>query len=359
MERPGNRVQANHRIARFFSKPGVGQRSRPAKVLATGSAAGSHGTRLALVIALLTPFFMKTPAWAGSWRQDPAPHQYRSFAFSVIRIPVWVATRKGLPMSGLQLGDFQLLVDGKPASIESCLETHDRPLDLVYLLDLSGSMEIGAKLEGSIETISFLLKQHREGDRWRIVVFSDGQVVKIADESAPQLWPALIPKLRAYGKTAFYDALSAARDYFPGDSLENRAILLFTDGSDNQSVLSEDQLLKVLRILDVPVFIIGIAEGFLPREHDEEGNLALQTLQEITTITGGKLFIAREAGQLPTIRDTLMAALRPQYLLTMTVEQDPGHTRHKITVKIPKKPAYRVRYRRGYTGSLPEFSGGE
>ena len=78
-----------------------------------------------ILMPLLYLCFTAVPA------QDQVPAQ--SFRFSLVRIPVWVTNQQGIAQHALAARDFQLLVDGSPVTIESCGESFDRPLELVYL----------------------------------------------------------------------------------------------------------------------------------------------------------------------------------------------------------------------------------
>lgn len=282
----------------------------------------------------------------------------RSFRFSSVQIPVWVANRRNLPLTDLNKRHFELKVNGREIPIQGFQKAEDQPIELVYLLDISGSMAIGEKLEGSIQTITYLLKRHRPEDIWRVVVFSDGQILEIHNNKAQQDWQDVVPQIRAYGKTALFDALSISDRYFPAEPTGSRAIVLFTDGNDNQSILNQQQLYSLLEILDVPVFIVGIADGFVPRAKPGDEKLGLQTLQEITKITGGIFWLARDASFLPEIGKALSRKMRPQYILTMTVERHDREKHHRIDVRVRKRQAHHVRFRQGFMGALPNFTGG-
>lgn len=282
----------------------------------------------------------------------------QSFQFSAIRIPLWV-NHKGRPVTNLTSKDVLLTVDGKRAKLEQFMQTEDRPMAMVYLLDLSGSMAIGGKLRGSIKAVEYFLSRHQPEDEWQLCVFADCQVVKVLDHTQSDQWEALVPKLRAYGKTALYDALSLANGFFSAQSLANRSVLLFTDGHDNQSLLSQNEVVSVLKKLDVPIFIVAIADGFIPEAGSQEEPLAVETLRHIGETTGGQLFVARDANQLPYISRKLALKMRPQYLLTITVERGQMDRRHHIDIRLKKKKSYQLRFRKGYTGSLPELLGGE
>jgi VWFA-related protein len=312
---------------------------------------------LALVF-LLTCLSWQVPAQPNEQSDIYEQKKLQSYRFASVQIPVWVANRRNLPLLDLKKRHFELRVDGRKVPVQTFQQAEDQPIELVYLLDISGSMAIGEKLEGSIQTISYLLKRHRPEDIWRVVVFSDGQILEVHNHKAAQTWEDVIPKVRAYGKTALFDALSIADRYFPADPTGSRAIVLFTDGNDNQSILSKEQLYKLLEILDVPVFIVGIADGFIPKSRPGEEKLGLQTLQEITTITGGIFWLAEDTSFLPEIGKALSRKMRPQYILTMTVERREGETRHRIDVRVRKRAAYHVRFRQGFMGALPNIYGG-
>ena len=171
-------------------------------------------------------------------------------------------------------------------------------------------------------------------------------------------WPDIRSRLRGYGKTALFDALSIADRYFAPDHANNRAMLLFTDGIDNQSLLSQEQLIKVLRVIDVPLFIVAIADGFVPASASGEDALGITTMKEMVASTGGALLVAKNADDLPLVVRALSRKMRPQYLLTFTVERGEKDRHHPISLSLDGHRHAQMRYRRGYTGHLPQFDGG-
>ena len=292
----------------------------------------------------------------GNAQNERKIEEMQSYRFSLIRVPVWFEDIHKHTHYGP--ADFELSINGRPVTIENVAKTFSRPMNLVYLLDISGSMDIGGKLEGSIQAISYLLKRHHPDDQWQIVVFADQQVVKVLDHTQRKHWPELKKKIEAYGKTALFDALAYGERFFDHQSHAARGILLFTDGNDNQSVLTRKELFTVLQFLEAPVFIVGIADGFIPNGKQGLEKLGLQTLKEITTISGGELFLAKDRSQLPQIAEMLRSYMRPQYLLTITVERGPGERRQDIEVRLKNKPRTSLRHRNGYIGLEPQFIGG-
>lgn len=334
--------------------------------MASDPAINSLFQRVILTVALL---LLQPTLGAQDAVEIPVPQppdaydQLQSFSFALVRVPVWVIDNRDRPVANLDKSRFKMLVDGRRAAIDNCYQVFDRPMQIVFMLDLSGSMAIGDKLARSVEAVDHIIDKLYPDDRWHVIVFSDGQIVEAANHHDPDSWQRVKPKLSAYGKTALFDALSIVDRYFDQESNDPKAVLLFTDGSDNQSELNREQLLKVLKILHVPVFAVSIGEGFDTDFYNTKSDVAvkdnLQTMLEITKITGGRHFFAQDSSRLPHIAKTLHEDLRPQYVLTITVERGSHDSRRALQVKVKGLNRYQVRHRTGYFGSLPEFIGGK
>jgi VWFA-related protein len=290
--------------------------------------------------------------------QEEEPTQLQSFRFSLVQVPLWVRDGRGNLVANLQAHQVTLKVDGQPVRIESFQNSSQHSLELVCLLDLSGSMGLGGKLEGSCQAITYLERSMARGDSFRLVVFADEQVLSLVDESNRHELPHLLGKARAYGKTALLDALSRSDTYFSPGSQGNRALVLFTDGIDNSSALSEEQLLAILRIVEVPVFAVGILDGMVPHEQASEEPLKVDSLRRISEASGGLLLLARSADDLPLLARSLDRHLRAHYLLAFTVERGSGEREHLIELQL-RKNSYQLRHRKGYIGLSPEPIGGK
>ena len=287
---------------------------------------------------------------------DEPPLVYGRYRFQLVRVPVWVTNRYGRPETGLAASDFALFIDGVRVPFERFHVVLDQPMELAFLLDLSGSMALGDKVGAGARTIDRLIAGSGKADRWSIHAFADRQLVTITDHTEPARWADARPALRGYGKTALFDALARLDTLFDAHGLPSRGVVLFTDGNDNHSALSETQLLGLLSVIEVPVFVVAVADGFLPLPEGEP-ELGLDTLREIARSSGGEVFLVPDGDAVQTIWSGLQNALRPHYVLTLTVERGPGDARHAIEVRIPRKPKLRVRYRQGYVGTRPDAGG--
>jgi len=288
------------------------------------------------------------------WAQQGTPYRdSQNFQFALIQVPIWVADKKGRNVSNLDLRDLEVRVDKKSVKIESFKRTYFQLVEMVFFLDISGSMALGGKMRGSIETMLYITRNLRPDDRWKWVVFADNQVLEVLNQQQAHRMDEVVEKIKAYGKTCLFDALSSTGRYFSDKSKGARAVLLFTDGNDNQSQFSQEQILALLSILDVPVFTVGIADGFWPSTMEGEEALNLDGMRKISEISGGYFFMAESDKNLPEIARDLRKMLRAHYQISFVVERGPGESRHSIDVKCRKK-SYRVRSRKGYIGYLPE-----
>ncbi len=309
---------------------------------------------------LLLSYVFLIAGWLAAQDNAPVPSQdkeytgVQNFQFALIQVPVWVTDKQGLRVDGLKKKDFNLSVDGNPVKVEKFLRSYAEPIELVFLMDVSGSMALGGKYEASVAGLRYVIENAMRQDRWRCIVFGLETLGEIADSTRPDDLNQL-DKIEPYGKTALYDTLSKANTFFEKGSLGNRALVLFTDGNDTSSQMSEDEMLQVLSVLDVPVFVLGIADGFLPSEPNTEEPMNIAGLRAIADISGGRTLVARNAEEFPRFVAEVRKHLRAHYMLSFTVERGKGERRHHIDVSMRKK-AHEVRHRKGYVGFSPDFS---
>jgi len=273
------------------------------------------------------------------------------FKFAQIRVPVWVNDRHHRSVLNLKKGHFKLFVDEKTVEPNYFSTSFEQEVDILFLLDLSGSMALGGKLEASKQVLTYLIRSLRSKDRWQLIVFAEKQVLKVLDNEHREQLEGTLAKARAYGKTALYDALLKAPAYLQNRGTEQKAVFLFTDGHDNNSTLDLEATRYLMKNLTVPLFAIGIMDGFLPSQEASEEPLNVNTLKTLTTAGGGELLLARDRSDLLDMKNMLRENLRAHYILGFMVERGEGETRHQIRVKTKKR--LHIRYRKSYIGMPP------
>jgi Ca-activated chloride channel family protein len=167
--------------------------------------------------------------------------------------------------------------------------------------------------------------------------------------------------VKPQGRTAFYDALARMPDRTLLGKNGSRAIVLLTDGIDNASELSRDDLAVLLEGVDVPVYPIGLRSPGAPLAPppgvSPEALVNLEILGHVARLSGGRLSIVDEPAQLPDAIARVEKDLRTQYLVGFTPTGSGPIRFRRISLRL-SGPVRPVRVRAGYRGTLPPLKGG-
>ncbi len=280
---------------------------------------------------------------------------------SYVLVPFVVTDLKGLPVRNLREQDVTLLVDGTPVKTDLFARSDDAPVSFTILLDGSGSMGLAGKLAGARAAVSALVEQKIPGDDFALFVFAEGavrEVVSFTEDTARVV--AAVNAVKPFGRTAFFDALAKMPDKSLLGKNGSRAIILLTDGIDNSSELSRDDLAALLEGVDVPVYPIGLRSPGAPVSpapgQSVEALLNLEILGHVARLTGGRLSIVDEASRLPDSIRLVEKDLRAQYLLGFTAAGTGPVRFRRIALRL-SGPLRAIRVRAGYKGPAPPAKG--
>jgi len=285
-----------------------------------------------------------------------------SVSVGYVMVPFVLTDLKGKPVPDLKEKDVTLLVDGQPVLTDLFSRSDDAPVSFTILLDASGSMGLVGKMEGARSAVRALVQQRLPGDDFSLYVFSSGavrEVVPFTADAAALL--AAVDAITPQGRTAFYDALARMPDRTLLGRNGSRAIILLTDGIDNASTLTRDDLAALLEGVDVPVYPIALRSPGAPLAPPPgvtpEAMLNLEILAHVARLTGGLFSMVDEPAQLPAAIMRIEKDLRSQYLLGFTPTGAGPVRFRRITLRLSGS-ARPVRVRAGYRGTLPPFKGG-
>ncbi|HRY42553.1 MAG TPA: VWA domain-containing protein [Thermoanaerobaculia bacterium] len=278
-----------------------------------------------------------------------------------VLVPFVVTDRKGRPVAGLKEKDVTLLADGVPVAYDLFQGSSDAPVSYAILLDGSGSMGLAGKMEGARAALRALAAARVPGDDFALYVFAEGEVKEVVPftEDARAILAAA-DEVKPWGKTAFRDALAL----MPEKSLQgkngSRAIVLLSDGIDNDSELSDEELGSLMEGIEVPVFPLGIrSPGGIaepPPGQTLEWSLNVAVLSRIARITGGRMAIVDDPALLPEKVLDIQKDLRSQYLVGFSPTGTGPVRYRRLTLRVAG-PARPVRVRAGYRGSDPPAFG--
>jgi Ca-activated chloride channel homolog len=301
---------------------------------------------------------------------------------------------------GLKKEDFLIYEDGVRQEIDRLLPT-EAPFNLLLLLDVSGSTQsyIHLMQEAAVD----FTRQINANDRVAVATFNSSvQLVQnfTNDRAAAE---KAIRRIKSGGGTAFYDALMTCLDRYMRGIEGRSAIVVFTDGVDNQlegrpgqgSRTRYDDLYRRVQESDTIIYTIfldtegqvaaarrspggypggypgGRRGGFpgglpfplpmpvpqpaptpYPRRQADTRAIyeeASQQLQELADETGGRMYTPHKASELAGVYSEIADDLRIQYLLAYnsTNRAQDGRWR-QIRVDVQNRPEAVVRTRRGY-----------
>jgi Ca-activated chloride channel family protein len=254
--------------------------------------------------------------------------------------------------------DFRLLVDGKPVKVDSFERRADAPASIVFLQDLSGSME-GTSLQASQQAVQFFLDKSLKGDEFAIATFaSDAGQVEVPYTSEMSVLRESVANWKAWGTTAIHDAVAWVPNISAEGRNPKRFAVLITDGIDNASKFTPEQAREIVRQAQLPVYVIGLGTGN-PYELSETGEKIYRyadVLNLLASVSGGRYYAISNQVDLQEALAAIHNDLRHQYVLGFATGE--GNSRQR-DVKVEVKSGGRtVLFRRGYKGPPPAESKG-
>ena len=264
---------------------------------------------------------------------------------ALVQIPVHVTNAFGATVAGLSKDDFELLEDNYPQTIAH-FSMDDAPASIGLVYDCSGSMH--DKIGQSAAAAEAFSKTANPEDEFFLVEFGDWP--KLASPFTTHIEDILsrILHTKPYGRTALLDALQMGLKEMKKAANPRKALIVLSDGGDNQSRRSQREIEKELVESDVQVYAMGVYSNPGARKLPPEEKRGPQLLDQLSGRTGGRLYTVTNADDLPAISSRISKELRTQYILgytPLTLARDGKY--HRISVKV-KDPALRVNARAGY-----------
>lgn len=262
----------------------------------------SHRTArrsLAPVLACLVAMSGSGPTARGqSSTVTPTQHEapFRS-SIDLVTIRASVHDRRGRSLPGLRAIDFEVWDNGTKQNIVSFHADGEASLSVALLMDLSGSMAMGRRVDLSYHAVTRVLEGLRPGaDEAALFTFDTALRQTHAFTTSPRSILATLPHLEPFGATSLFDAVAgtASKVEARGAAGAHKAIVVVTDGRDTNSTLSPRQASVSASALDVPVYVI--ASGPPVGRQQVNGGHGVPTWATRTQLlaedTGGALYFA-------------------------------------------------------------------
>jgi Ca-activated chloride channel family protein len=282
-----------------------------------------------------------------------APAQvHETVSVGYVMIPFTAIGPRG-PITDLRQGEVSLLVDGNPVHSDIFERSQNAPVSFTILIDASGSMALAGKMDGARSAVGALIAHRHAGDDFSLWMFAESEAVELVPfTSDPADITDALARVKPYGKTAFFDALLKMPERSRLGRNPTRAIILLSDGIDNASKLTREKLAPMLEGVAVPVYPLGIRD---PREQlgaKREELSDVDILEEVASLTGGKLYLGNQPAQISTAVSNIEKDLRAQYLVGFSPTGRGGVQYRRISLKVARR-VRAVRVRAGYRGTEP------
>jgi Ca-activated chloride channel family protein len=208
---------------------------------------------------------------------------------------------------------------------------------VVLVLDVSGSMLL--KIDEARRAAHAFVDASKPQDEVGLITFSTTVVGSIDFTRDRRSVHAAIDAAQTNGETALYDVTAMALKRLR-PLKRRKAVILFTDGDDNRSRLSVDQVIQMARASEVSIY--SVAQGVT------ESDTLKVFLDRLAENTGGRSYFIGSIRRLPETFREILAELKSQYFLTYTPRAGlKPRTWHSIDVKVDR-PDLVVRARKEY-----------
>jgi Ca-activated chloride channel homolog len=263
-----------------------------------------------------------------------------------VNILLAVTDKKGRFITDLAKNDFEVIENKRPQDIMEFTAETDLPLRLAILVDASNSVRDRFRFiqEAAIEFINSVMRPRQ--DRALVVSFDTSTELVSELDDNPEKLAAAIRELRAGGGTSLYDAIYfACKNKLAVEQPRHkfrRAMIILSDGEDNQSERTRDQALEMAQKADVVIYTISTNYTRIETDGDK-------VLKYLAAETGGQAFFPFKVEDLSQSFENIANELRHQYNIFYRPEPlKTDGSYQTVGVKIKGRKDLVVRARKGY-----------
>ena len=232
---------------------------------------------------------------------------------SIVDLPVLVADKQGHIVDDLTAASFRVFEDGHPQPIDM-FSSGDVPVTVGLVVDHSGSM--APSLPKVSAAASVFARSSNPHDQLFVVNFNEKVSimlpVAVPFTSDQNVLAAAVAGSSANGGTALYDAIIEAIVHMKLSDEKRQALIVVTDGGDNASVHSEQQMLDMVMQSKAQIYCIGLLDD-TDKQDDSDAKPGM--LKKLAQVTGGETYFPASTSEVAQISSKIASELRRQYVL--------------------------------------------
>jgi VWFA-related protein len=252
----------------------------------------------------------------------PAEKKGREYTINVdvnlVVLHATVVDKKGRIVNDLKGEDFRVYEDGALQKLS--VFTHaDVPVTMGIVIDDSGSMR--EKRQAVNAAALTFVKTSNPQDQAFVVNFNDVYYLDTPGDFASNIedLKSALEKIDSRGGTALYDAVYASLDHVKLGNRDKKTLLVITDGEDNASRYTFDELLRYAQKSDAVIYTIGLLgseeAGGLFKIHGGSAHRAAKILEKLAEVSGGESYFPRSLDDVQSTCEQIAHDIRNQYTL--------------------------------------------
>jgi Ca-activated chloride channel homolog len=298
-------------------------------------------------IAHSLPVILLTAATAAAQTAEPPVATFKA-GVDLVSVSAVVRDKKGKVVRSLQPKDFIVAEDGKDRKIVSIQSDSNAPASIAFLVDSSGSMALGNARQSSKHICDWVLSTlNKQKDDAALLSFDTRLVTLREFTGSFEHVRTGLDEIGAWGATSIYDAIAGSSALVADRARNRRAVIVLTDGADNWSSYTPQEVAWIASTIDVPVYVFAVGAGVNAEAAAENPAAMSSPLAELARATGGDFFVANSPTLAVTGITRLVDELRHQYLIAFEPSNAQGMRRIEIRTK---KANLRVSSRKWYAG---------
>ena len=267
-----------------------------------------------------------------------------SQAVQPVTLAITVINKRGNFVTGLQRDNFRIAIDKNPAEIIDFRED-DAPLSVGIIFDASGSVgnpqSPKTAFKSTQQALASFLEASNQANEYFLMAFNNKPQLLLDWTSDAKAIIEVLGGLQPKGKTAFYDACYLAINKVQHGRYSKRVLILISDGEDNLSTYTFNQVRDELKASGVLVYSVNFSRA------DDAGSVlgmeGQEFLKELSLLSGGMSFYQEYGGSVAkkatSIFELFAQELRHQYTIAITPRVSSDNKKwHRIKIKVQPAP---------------------
>jgi len=306
------------------------------------------GQTAALIFAFFAVILIANAQSPTPTPQPDDPDRPVKLKTDLVTLTLTVTDVYGRYVSGLSKNAFTITDNNQEQDIQFFSDS-DAPVSVGILFDVSGSMS-GEKIVKAQKALSRFIATSHPMDEYFLIGFNSRAQLLMDRTRDGDAVLRKLTMVQPKSDTALYDAVYLGVERVTRGSHQKRALLIISDGQDNNSRYNFSEVRRLLKESDVVAYSVGIMD-----HSDLQGPIGMQGeafLEEISSVTGGKAFFPQSDVEMDDVFERIALELRHQYSIGYTpkdFQADGKWRKVKVKVKPPRGlPRLSVRGREGY-----------